>query len=216
MALVSRSHKFIYVSGGKCATGSIHSALKNSPGVQGYEPARVNGPKSRDWKKYNKHMLASVIKKRVGDEVWNESFKFSFVRNPYAWVVSSFFFMVKKKMLKMPKNKIMTIKDFKDTLAYYKTPAGRRHDPYSDVRSQHSFLCDENQNLLVDFVGKVENLQPDFNKVCNRIGIPKVQLETRNKSESSKNPYRIHYNEESKKFVEKYWGRDINAFKYEF
>lgn len=43
---------------------------------------------------YN-HMPASLIKPRVGDEVWNDYFKFCFERNPYDKFVSWYYWMNK-------------------------------------------------------------------------------------------------------------------------
>ncbi len=212
MAIISQSHKFIYVSGGKCATSSIHKYIESLSDVRQCDPARSIG----EWKKYDKHMPAKIMIKVTGKEIWEEYFKFTFIRNPYSWVVSSFFFMVKLGAFKMPKNKIMTMKNFQETHRYYQTEQGRRFDDTIKVRSQSAFICDVNGKLMVDFVGRVENLESDWEYVCTKAKIPHKSLSTQNKSESSKNSYHIHYTDETKAFVERHWNNDIKMFNYRF
>lgn len=220
MARVSHSHKFIYVSGGRNATGAINGALTKIPGVQMDEPAKKSG---KLWKKFDKHMPARYIKEQIGEQMWNDYFSFTFVRNTYSWVVSSYFFWVKIGRYKMPKNGIMNMDCFQRTVNYYKTPLGRRHDDCCDIRSQHSFICDSSGNIIVDFVGCFENLQKDFNKICKKIGVKPIDLLIRNSSAASQGTkhstgvdWREHYrkNPEAKDLVYKNWKRDIDAFKF--
>jgi hypothetical protein len=220
MSMVSQTYKFIYVSGGRSATRSINATLAKLPDNKRYEPAKLS---KRSWKLYCSHMPAKYIKEAIPAEEWNNFFKFTFVRNTYSWVVSSFFFWVKIGMCKMPKNQIMTMDDFKFAVEWYRTPGGRRHDEGSDIRSQHSYICDLKGNILLDFVGRFENLQDDFNEVCKRIGVKPIQLCRQNTSAASQNHkhatgvhWTEHYkqNPEAKDYVYANWKRDIDAFDY--
>jgi len=220
MAMVSKSHKFIYVSGGRNATGAVKGALVKIPGLDYFEPAKKN---KGDWRKFNKHMPARHIKRAISADVWNKSFKFTFVRNTYSWVVSSFFFWVKIGMRPMPKNKIMTMDDFKFAVKYYRSPQGRRHDECSDIRSQHSFICSKDGYILLDFVGHFENLQKDFDEICTHIEIKPIPLTVQNSSAASqhkKHSTGIHWSEHYKSnanaqdYIYKHWKRDIDAFKF--
>lgn len=216
--MVSTSHNFIYVSGGRNATGAIKGALVKIPNLKYFEPAKMN---KDDWKKYNKHMPARHIKRVLPPQQWNKSFKFTFVRNTYSWVISSFFFWVKIGMRDMPKNGIMTMHDFEYAVKYYTSPAGRRHDECSKIRSQHSFISDNKGNIIVDFVGSFENLQKDFNKICKKINVKSIPLTVQNSSAASVNkPHSIgihwkeHYkkNPQAERYVYEHWKRDIDAF----
>ena len=60
---------------------------------------------------------------------------------------------------------------------------------------QFDWIKKNKEELGVDFVGKTENLQEDFNKVCDSIGIDKFELSHRNKSQRA--DYQDYYNEES-------------------
>ena len=218
--MVSKSHNFIYVSGGRNATGAVKGALVKIPKLEYFEPAKKN---PGDWKKYNKHMPARDIKRVVSPKVWNESFKFTIMRNTYSWVVSSFFFWVKIGMRPMPKNNIMTMDDFEFAVKYYKSPAGRRHDECSDIRSQHSFISDKDGNIILDFVGVFEKLQDSFNAICHAIKVAPIQLTVQNTSAASQNQRHstgVHWSEHYKQngyaqeYVYKHWKRDIDAFKF--
>lgn len=218
--MVSKSHNFIYCSGGRNATGAIKGALVKIPHLDYFEPAKKN---KGDWKKYNKHIPARHIKKVVSTELWNKAFKFTFVRNTYSWVISSMFFWQKIGMRPKHKNNILTMDDFRFAVKYYRSPQGRRHDECSDIRSQHSFICSKDGYILLDFVGQFENLQKDFNNICFAIGVKPIQLTVQNSSAASLNkPHSVgihwteHYkqNSEAKEYVAKHWRRDIDAFDF--
>lgn len=221
MSLVSHSHKFIYPSSGRCGTGSIHGTFRKMEGFSGYDPAKNN---KNMWKKYDKHAPARVLKKLINnDKIWNSYFKFTFVRNTYSHVISSYFFWVKIGRSPKPLNGIMDMACFEEVVKYYKTPVGRRYDNMTNIRSQHSFICDEKGKNMMDFVGRFETLQSDFDSICKKINIPPIQLPIQNSSAASnkgkygsKVHWKEHYrqNPEAQEFVYKHWKRDIDAFKF--
>jgi hypothetical protein len=199
--------------GGKCATGSVNGTLLSMPNVTGYEPAQSD-PKL--YKMYSKHLPAKKIRDMVGIEKWNEYFKFTFVRNTYSWVTSSFFFMVKIRKLKMPPDGIMTMKNFQQVVDYYQSDVGRRHDRSYPIRSQKIFISDTEGNVIVDYFGRLESLQKDFDYVCNRLGLPQRGLPLCNISQSSQSDWRENYrrNPEAKELVYHKWKIDIDYFDF--
>jgi len=215
MSLVSNSHKFIYVSGGKCATGSIMNAFGKVPDVKTY---MLEKKVPHDWKLFNKHMPAKVMRKRLGQQIWDSYYKFSFVRNPYDWVSSVFFFHVKRRMkgYTSPSDGKLREPHIRLVVDYCKSPIGRRFDDTINIRSQHDFISDVDGNIIIDYVGKVENLNVDFKRICKKINVPYHEPENRNVSGSKKTPYQDRYTPEARKMVEKYFGKDIKAFGYTF
>ena len=79
---------------------------------------------------------------------------------------------------------------------------------------QKDFLCDENGNLLVDFIGHFESLQDDFNIACSKIPIKQVQLPYANKSNHKF--YKEYYNNHTRDLIYKAFKEDIELFKYDF
>jgi hypothetical protein len=72
---------------------------------------------------------------------------------------------------------------------------------------------------MVDFVGRFEYLQEDFNKICKKIGVKPIELTRQNSSVASRGKvhWKEHYrqNPEAKDFVYKHWKRDIDAFNFQ-
>ena len=83
-----------------------------------------------------------------------------------------------------------------------------------DMGLQKDFLYDANGKLLVDYVGKFENLQKDFDAICTQIPINKSQLPLANTSKH--NHYKDYYNKYTKDLVAKAFQKDIEIFKYDF
>ena len=58
---------------------------------------------------------------------------------------------------------------------------------------QYKFIYDTSDNCLVDFIGRFENLQEDFNIVCDKIGIPRQKLPHKNKTKHQNKSNYKHY-----------------------
>jgi len=99
-------------------------------------------------------------------------FKFSFVRNPWDRAVSFY------KYIGRPAE--CSFKRF----ALERLPNALWRSMYWFVRPQAEFLYDEG-GLVVDFVGRFENLQSDFREVCSRLGLPESRLPVVNRSDGT-------------------------------
>tara|TARA_X000000950_G_scaffold281573_1_gene378623 strand:+ start:61 stop:678 length:618 start_codon:yes stop_codon:yes gene_type:complete len=145
-------------------------------------------------------------------------FKFTFVRNPFDRLVSAFFYISRhsrwqadcRMRKKFGMNNVSFSFFVKNILPLIlKTPNIRpRH-----FKLQSDFFFEDNKNLL-DFVGKFENLQEDFNTICDKIGIPRQKLAHKNKTKHKH--YTEYYDEETKQIVAENYAKDIEYFGYEF
>jgi hypothetical protein len=156
-------------------------------------------------------------------------FKFSFVRNPWDRIVSEYKYRGYPARI-----------DFK-TYLFRHLPAPGWTDAYYHIIPQYDFLYDEAGTLLVDFVGRYESLQADFDKVCVRVGIPPTPLPRVNQSLEVAWPdtfrklrnllrraiwsrlrkhtfghYTEYYDDESREFVGRMFRKDVEAFNYAF
>ncbi len=125
-------------------------------------------------------------------------FKFSFVRNPWDRLLSFYFF----KKTDLAKIKISDNLSFKDFVLTVKGLP--KFNQYSYIES-----FDNNS-----YIGKFENLQQDFDIVCDKIGMSRQQLPHKNKSKHKH--YTEYYDDETRQIVAQKYARDIDYFGYEF
>ena len=139
------------------------------------------------------------------EQKFDEYFKFSFVRNPWDWHVSQYFYhMQNPKALFHHTFKEM---DF-DAFIHWSIA----HTEESNNR-QKAFLCDESGRLMVDFVGKYENLEDDFAHIARQLGL-KARLQRRNPSAHL--GYRQYYDDSLREEIARAFKEDIDYFGYEF
>ena len=159
----------------------------------------------------------------VGPAEFESLFKFSFVRNPFERIVSEYRY-----------RNYMRHRSFRDFVLNKLPPRGW-DDQYRHVMPQFDMLHDAQGRLLVDFVGRFENLEADFAEVCRRLGLEGAELRHRNRSdkwtrklrrrarnllywngENNKSGYRAFYDEETLEAVSQLYRKDIETFGYHF
>jgi hypothetical protein len=74
-------------------------------------------------------------------------------------------------------------------------------------------ICTTDGKIMLDFVGKMENIESDFTKICNTIGV-KAKLPRLNTT--NHRDYRSYYNKNTSRIIEKYFIEDIELFNYDF
>ena len=153
-------------------------------------------------KKNTSEKLHECISNYVGQKVYDESFVFTTARNPYSRAVSMY--------KHWSWNSAKTFKDFCNSIKKEEYPS-KSAKWHSSTLIEH-ILNDD--HLKVDFVIRLENLQQDFNTVCEKIRIPNQQLPHKNKSNHKH--YTEYYNEETKQIVAEKYAKDIEYFGYKF
>jgi len=153
------------------------------------------------------HVSADRIKCHLPKQIWESYYKFAFIRNPFDWQVSHYYYILQDKNHPYHEE-VSACKNFKEYVTKICTEKFIfRPNPLT------RFLCDDNNVLLVDYVGRFEQLNDDFIKICENIGI-NTKLPHKKKSEHSK--YIEYYDTELRNVVEKHHNLDLLNFNYSF
>jgi hypothetical protein len=209
---ISYSHRFVFIHVYRVAGESVKTALRPYAHVPQRRPLidrvpivrRIGFPADRRAIEYRwGHMKAKELRAAL-PEVFECSFKFAFVRNPWDWQVSNYHY-VRQRTDHPFHAQYARFRDFDDYLDW------RINDEGPEL--QQEFVLDDAGELIVDFVGHFESLAEDFATVCRRIGIP-AELPHINRSEHS--DYREHYTAATRDLVAEAYRSDIDYFGYDF
>jgi len=222
MVLVSFAKQFIYTKTVKTAGTSVEIFFEpfclppegyerthyrgesvTDYGVVGYRGP--NRPADAQW--YN-HMPAAQIRKYLGDNVWDEYFKFCVVRNPYDKLTSMYFFQ-----LDGPNKGYIETQDFSIL----------RRD-FLDWLRRRQFVVDRNKYLIngsvcVDYFVRFENLLDGLTEVCQRLGIQRdiTELERfKLRTRLTERHFTEFYDEEARKIVADFYAFELDHFGYRF
>lgn len=206
--LISHKHKFIFIHIAKTGGSSISSALMP------YCKPRIQETAHRYLSLLNIHVLqpmpyeghisARKLADKMGRDMFKEYFSFSFVRNPWDWQVSMYHFMLSRP--KHPTHQ--TIKELGNFKNYIKWRSEM------GMVSQKTILSDADGSLLVDHIGRFENLHDDYEAICHKIGVPVRKLP--HKKYIKKKPYQYYYTPKLRDMVASFSKEDIDTFGYSF
>ncbi len=205
--LLSVSHRFLFIHVNKVAGTSVQHALQRfaeQPLRDGRSRLKHRLNLTRDFSKrpYAEHIHASRLQAQLPPAVFDEYFKFAFVRNPWDWLVSSYNYLCSNSIHRHHAQ-VAAMNSFEE-YADFEIKRGKR--------SQSVFVCDADQ-VIVEYLGRFETLDDDFATVCRHLnidaGLPHV-------NESKHRDYREHYTDKVAEKVAEHWQSDIRLFAYEF
>jgi hypothetical protein len=166
-------------------------------------------------KKWRKHIDAQTFQLIFGKKNFNRYFKFAFVRNPWARTLSAYNFL-KKGGISTPDKTYseQIISNYPTFEAFVKQWLTKENaSSWIHFIPQYRWIVDKNDKIIIDYIGKVETIQEDYEYIRKKIGIGE-NLKHVNKG----NPkdYRQAYTEEMKHIVEEVYREDIDRFHYSF
>jgi len=174
---------------------------------KGYLIRSLNGAQKAAFEFSNPtHPTAEEIKE-FDSEAWEVYYKFCFVRNPYERVVSDYVFRVYSRGINV------SFKDFLLRIADPGVPDPERVVP-NNPSNWVMYTIDN--KIVMDFIGKYERLEEDFEIICNHIGIPYSKGNIPMVKKFKDYDYVDFYDSESRHMVERIFGREIDAFEYKF
>ena len=149
----------------------------------------------------------------------DDYYKFAFVRNPWDRMVSSYFSFRQQDHRPWNENvaKYSTFKSFMNNI--------EDNEILSDIHFRPQSEClSINGHLAVDFIGKYDNYERDFKRVCEHIKMPIKSWERemghhrQTKGRSREDNYKFYYrkNPEFIDIVSEIYHQDIKYFNYSF
>lgn len=198
--MISTSHRFLFIHVPKTGGNSIQNILRKysedkilvTGDQDGYDRFGIYSEKYGTLKHESLRRYKRVMEK----EVFESLYKFAVVRNPWDMMMSFYF---SPNLGERDWNRV----EFIEQVNVIPTPS--------------EFICENQGGNLdsdIDFLMKFENIDLDFQKVCNDIGIPYEPLPVRNAS--NRKHYSFYYDNELIELVAKKFSKEIEWGAYEF
>lgn len=206
--MINREKKFVFIHITKTGGQSIEN-------VFGFHRKDNNKGEKRGkkwgmgWSNEHNYWFGHMTMKQYLDngllteDEFNSFFKFSFVRNPWSRMVSEW----RWKFRGLPVTFTQFLKNKWLIRHHYNRKAFNQH-----LRPQYLSIYDEDR-LLVDFVGRMENMESGWKVVADRVG---VDLSLPHINKSKHKHYTEYYTQELRDLVATKYERDIELFGYEF
>ncbi len=228
---ISTQYKFIFFSNPKTGSESVRKMLDEYSDIKDNKADR-NSP-------FTSHMPPREAKVLFEERNWpyDEYFKFVFVRNPWAKMVSLYQMLYSGKPTKMLVTG--TLGDqLKDRLKKFKqrylTKKPTFHEWLHSINTQplnqnsedwlrygtyslDKYATDEQGNMLVDKIIRLEDINRDLLPTLVQIGIPNAEsLVIEEINRRKYNSYTTYYDEATIKLVGERFRYDIEKFDYRF
>lgn len=147
---------------------------------------------------FGSHTRAAKIKNLIAPEIWDNYFKFCFVRNPWDQAISRYYYVKSRGS--------------KETL----TEFCRKKNSIDLARNLKIYTIDD--QIAVDFVGKYENLREDLGFICNKLNLPFDNWlpHAKGNIRTDKRHYSEILTEEQANLIREKYAKEIEWFGYEF
>jgi chondroitin 4-sulfotransferase 11 len=151
-------------------------------------------------------------------ERFHNYFKFGFVRNPWDRLLSAYKFLKKGGMYSADKTwSDIYLSEF-ENFEHFVLSLKNKRKANGILRGTHfipqyKFVCDYKLKVKLDFLGRFENIDLDFDFINSKLGLYS-QLKHLNKSNNAS--YCEFYSDEMIKIVSQVYREDILIFNYKF
>jgi hypothetical protein len=208
--ILSTRYRFIFLHINRTGGGSISETLRPF----GTHPAhsywtrfltRYGLIRNLERANFPPHITARMIEKRFPRGLFETYLSAAFVRNPYSWIVALYNAIQLSKGHRY-QSRVARMSGFPEYVDW---------EIRRNKRSISRFVTDMEGRLMVDFIGRFENLHLDFKRFCQVVGLNSLEL-LHAKTRRPHADYRTYYNDETREKVAHHWKRDIEGFGYDF
>lgn len=175
--IFSGSRRFVFFAVPKTGTHAIREAMRPHLSESDWEQQLRFGKQLSPLPEIavvnHGHVSYQQLCSALGNTAMSEFFRFAFVRHPFDRFVSVCAFLAR------------TDSSYEQNPTDWMKRALLRPQFCKRVlvMPQHALLSDETGKVALDFIGRYESLQADFDAVCDRLALPKATLPHRNRSE---------------------------------
>lgn len=207
--MIDREHEFIFIHIPKTGGTSIEKTI--------WSNHRDNSSYGWDNKHsiWKQHATIQQVQDLYDINIDN-FFKFAIVRNPWDRAVSDYKWWTRPNSPFFDLLKSTTLEDYLlirngyEKINHLNNKNTGRGDHFIE---QYKFIQIADK-CCMNFIIKFENLQKDFDLLCDKIKITRCVLPHTNKTNRSH--YVDYYNDKTKKIVAERYARDINFFNYRY
>jgi hypothetical protein len=222
---VGADHRGLFLRIPRTASTSIEEILKVHPHVVLNSRDSIL-PRDDYLNTWSRRGLAKLWRQTLGGEAWKRLYTFAFVRDPYDRALSSWRYAARRlatgdliaeapllqemKLAPVGGSKEFSFDAYLELL---------EHDELIGQAKWHStqqapHVINEDGEIDVDFVGRFETLQQDFDTVCGRLDIPRGVLPMLNRSARTDRRSLEKMNRSRRRSVERIYACDLELFGY--
>ena len=209
--ILSHSQKFIFGHLYKTGGTSIRRCLEKYDAaykIRHWAKSKLTSKPVFNSPVADKHATARTIRETIGADLYDQYFSFCFVRNPWAWQVSLYHYV-----LKTPSHaQHQQFKDFQNFDNYITWRCN------GNMQLQKDYLVDKQGQQIVKFIGRMENIQQDFRAICEKVGLASLCLPHLNRSvdQSKSKSYQSFYDAKAQTMLAEAFKADIEFLQYDF
>mgnify|MGYP000503450718 CR=1 FL=1 len=164
------------------------------------------------------HTSLNMYRIALGEKMFFSCYKFCFVRNPYDRLYSAYRFLksggVSRTDRKINKNSISKYPDFNDFVMRHLNEKSIREVVH--LIPQTDFITLNEDKLAIDFLGRYENIEEDYFRLCQNLNIsPPPTLKWNNKSTAAASVTNRIYTKAMKEHVYNLYKKDFKLLGYE-
>ena len=215
--LLSHKHQFLFVHIAKTGGTSVRDALSRyrwdvkygAPQFIVNKLSQLCGHKLGC--RFPRHSKVIAAREMLPEDYFTGLYKFAFVRNPWDLQVSSYHHIKRERP-----HLVEGFNSF-DSFMRYKLDPERPYQYHIDtsMQRQTDYLTDLRGQLCMDYIGKYEMLQDDFDVICKHLKLPAIQLPHKRKA-NDRDTYRGYYTDQLAEQVETHFKQDIELLNYRF